>query len=113
MFRPQPIKTLRYLLISSFLLTIAFPPAPASPELKDPFLGNFVGDWRVERKMGNGRIAESTVYGEWSLKHHYIQLHYGFADKSPDYEALVFIGFVEPARCLWCGFRRARSRQAR
>jgi len=52
--------------------------------------------------MGNGRIAESTVHGEWSLKHHYIQLHYGFADKSPDYEALVFIGFVEPEKTYAC-----------
>jgi len=102
MFSLQPMKTLIYLLIPALLLTIAFAQAPAPPELKDPFLDNFVGDWRVERKMGNGRIAESTVHGEWSLKHHYIQLHYGFADKSPDYEALVFIGFVEPEKTYAC-----------
>ena len=96
------MKTLIYLLIPAFLLTIAFAQAPPPPELKDPFLDNFVGDWRVERKMGNGRIAESTVHGEWSLKHHYIQLHYGFADKSPAYEALVFIGFVEPEKTYAC-----------
>jgi len=45
--------------------------------LKDPFLDNFVGDWSVARKMGNGRTIESTVRGEWVLKHQFIQLHYG------------------------------------
>jgi len=72
------MKTLIYLLIPVFLFTIAFAQAPPPPELKDPFLDNFVSDWRVERKMGNGRIAESTVHGEWSLKHHYIQLQLRF-----------------------------------
>jgi hypothetical protein len=102
MFPLQPMKTSIYLLIPALLLTIAFAQAPPPPELKDPFLDNFVGDWRVERKMGNGRIAESTVHGEWSLKHHFIQLHYGFGDKAPDYEALVFIGFVEPEKTYVC-----------
>ena len=96
------MKTSIYLLIPVLLLTIAFAQAPPPPELKDPFLDNFVGDWGVERKMGNGRIAESTVRGEWPLQHHYIELHYGFADKSPEYEALVFIGFVESEKAYAC-----------
>ena len=29
--------------------------AGSPPALKDPFLDNFVGDWSVARKMGNGR----------------------------------------------------------
>ncbi|PYL96480.1 MAG: hypothetical protein DMF18_05485 [Verrucomicrobia bacterium] len=72
------------------------PPAP----LHDPFLDHFVGEWRVERKMGNGRTAETSVRGEWTLKHHFIELHYGYSDAAPDYEARVFIGFddASPAR---------------
>ena len=92
------MKTLIYLLIPAFLLTIAFAQAPPPPELKDPFLDNFVGDWRVERKMGNGRIAESTVYGEWSLKHHYIQLHYGFADSRPTTKRSYSLALLSPKK---------------
>jgi hypothetical protein len=44
------MKTSIYLLIPALLLTIAFAQAPPPPELKDPFLDNFVGDWRVERE---------------------------------------------------------------
>jgi hypothetical protein len=83
-------------------LTMAFGQAPPPAELKDPFLDNLVGDWRVERKMGNGRTVESTVRGEWALKHHYIQLHYGAGEKSPEYEALVFIGFVPADKTYVC-----------
>jgi len=70
--------------------------------LKDPFLDNFVGDWSVARKMGNGRTIESTVRGEWVLKHQFIQLHYGAGGKAPEYEALVFIGFDEAAKSYVC-----------
>jgi len=80
----------------------AFAQAPPPAELKDPFLDSFVGDWRVERKMGNGRTVESTVRGEWVLRHHYIQLHYGAGEKSPEYEALVFIGFVPADKTYVC-----------
>jgi hypothetical protein len=72
------------------------------PALKDPFLDNFVGDWSVARKMGNGRTIESTVRSEWVLKHQFIQLHYGAGGKAPEYEALVFIGFDEAAKSYVC-----------
>src|SRR6266446_511038 len=77
------------LLFGTVVLLAAGPP----PALKDPFLDNFVGDWSVARKMGNGRTIESIVRGEWVLKHQFIQLHYGAGEKAPEYEALVFIGF--------------------
>ena len=72
------------------------------PSLKDPFLDNFVGDWSVARKMGNGRTIESTVRDEWVLKHQFIQLHYGAGGKAPEYEALVLIGFDEAAKSYVC-----------
>jgi hypothetical protein len=102
MFSPQPMKTSICLLVPALLLTVAFAQAPPPPELKDPFLDNFVGDWKVERKMGNGPIVESTVRGEWALKHHFIKLQYGAGEKSPDYEALVFIGFVAADKTYVC-----------
>jgi len=72
------------------------------PALKDPFLDNFGGDWSVSRKMGNGRTIESTLRGQWVLKHQFIQLHYGAGEKAPEYEALVFIGFDEAAKSYVC-----------
>lgn len=41
-------------------------------ELHDPFLDHFVGDWHVERKFGSGRTVNSTLRGEWVLKHHFL-----------------------------------------
>jgi hypothetical protein len=74
------------------------------PKLEDAFLDHFAGDWSVVRKMGNGRTADTTVHGEWVLKHHFIELHYGAGENSPEYEALVLIGFDDVTRtyvCYW------------
>jgi hypothetical protein len=76
----------------------AVPPS----ELKDAFLDNFVGEWSVARKMSNGRTIETSVRGEWVLKHQFIQLHYGAREKDPEYEALVFIGFDDVAKIYVC-----------
>ena len=85
-------------LFSAVVLLAAGPP----PALKDPFLDNFVGEWNVDRKMGNGRSIEATVLGEWGLKHQFIQLHYGSGGSGPEYEALVFIGFDETGKSYVC-----------
>jgi hypothetical protein len=88
------------LLCIAGLTLVAAPPPP----LKDPFLDNFVGDWNVARKMGNGRATETTVRGEWVLKHQFVQLHYGAGEAAPEYEALVFIGFDPAGKnyvCHW------------
>jgi Protein of unknown function (DUF1579) len=92
-------------IFASIALVVAFaitwgqvPP----PELQDRFLNDFVGEWRVERKFGNGRIAETTVRGEWTLKHQFIELHYGSGGSSPEYEAIVFIGFDDADKTYVC-----------
>ena len=90
--------TVVLLLFGAALLIAAGPP----PALKDPFLDNFVGDWSVARKMGNGRTIESTVRGEWVMKQQFIQLHYGAGEKAPEYEALVFIGFDDAVKTYVC-----------
>jgi len=74
------------------------------PPLQDPFLDNFVGDWKVERNMGKRGVHQSTVHCEWVLNHQFIEFHYGAADAKPEYEAFVFIGFDKPAKnyvCHW------------
>ena len=86
------------LLIGAAVLLAAGPP----PALKDPFLDNFIGDWRVACKMGNSSAVESTVQDEWVLNHQFVQLHYGAGKKTPEYEALVFIGFDETAKSYVC-----------
>ena len=86
------------LLVGAAVLLAAGPP----PTLKDPFLGNFIGDWSVARKMGNGRAVESTVQGEWVLNHQVVQLDYGAGKKTPEDEVLVFIGFDETAKSYVC-----------
>jgi hypothetical protein len=100
------MKTLSFsvLFATAVALTFARAQAPAPAELRDPFLDNFVGDWRIERKMGNGKTSESSVRAEWMLNHHWMRLHYGDADKPAQYEAVVFIGYDDAAKnyvCHW------------
>jgi hypothetical protein len=74
------------------------------PSLQDPFLDNFVGDWRVERNMRKRGVKETSLHCEWVLNHQFIQFHYGASDTKPEYEAFVFIGFDDTAKnyvCHW------------
>lgn len=95
-----------------FLVAAVFAQAPPPPELKDPFLDNFVGDWKVERKIRNTRTVQTSVHCEWVLKHQFIEFHYGSADATAEYEALVFIGFDDTAKnyvCHWVDIFGARD----
>jgi hypothetical protein len=90
------------LLVVVFLFEIVQAQQP--PALQDPFLDNFVGDWRVERKKGNGQTVQTSVHVEWVLRHQFIQLHYGSGGAATEYEAFVFIGFDAAAKnyvCHW------------
>jgi hypothetical protein len=82
------------------------------PPLQDPFLDNFVGDWRVERNMGKRGVHQSSVHCEWVLNHQFIAFHYGAADAKPEYEAFVYIGFDDAAKnyvCHWVDVFGARD----
>ena len=75
--------------------------AGAPPSLQDPFLDNFVGDWRVERNMGKRGVNQTAVHCEWVLNHQFVEFHYGSPGGS-DYEAFVFIGFDDAAKTYVC-----------
>jgi Protein of unknown function (DUF1579) len=86
------------------LLLLAGAQAQPPPPLQDPFLDNFVGDWKVERKIRNARNVQTSVHCEWVLNHQFLEFHYGAADAKPEYEAFVFIGFDSAAKnyvCHW------------
>ena len=95
----------RSILFVFLALLLLFNRANAQPPpLQDPFLDNFVGDWKVERNMGKRGVHQSTVHCEWVLNHQFIEFHYGAADAKPEYEAFVFIGFDYTAKnyvCHW------------
>ena len=74
-------------------VTVATLVAGPTPELKDPFLDNLVGNWHVERRFGSGRTVENTVRAEWVLDHQFLELHYRDIATPPKYEAMVFIGY--------------------
>ena len=90
--------------VLSGLMAIAFSVAHSQPppELKDPFLDQFLGDWHVERKFGSGKTGENAMHVEWMLKHHFIRLEYGHGETSPKYEAIVFIGYDDAAQSYVC-----------
>ena len=90
---------------SSFLLLLLILLCRANgqpPPLEDPFLNNFVGDWKVERNMGKRGVKQTTVHCEWVLNHQFVQFHYGAGDSKPGYEAFVFIGFDKTAKSYVC-----------
>ncbi len=92
----------RTTILSLLLATSAVFAAGPPPELSDPFLDKFVGDWQVERKMGKRGVKQTSVHCEWVLNHQFIEFHYGPADAKPEYEAFVFIGFDEAAKTYVC-----------
>ena len=86
-----------------FLFLLLFNVAQAQPPpLQDPFLDNFVGDWKVDRMIRSKRNVQTTVHCEWVLNHQFIEFHYGAADAKPEYEAFVFIGFDNNAKSYVC-----------
>jgi len=62
-------------------------------KVEDPLLDKLVGNWRVDRKFGDGRTAENTVRVGWVLNHQFLELHYLDVATPPQYEAMAFIGF--------------------
>ena len=89
-------------LLLFLLLVVAWAQPP--PSLQDPFLDNFAGDWKVERKIRNTRVVQTSVRCEWVLKHQFMEFHYGAADAAPEYEAFVYVGFDDSAKnyvCHW------------
>jgi hypothetical protein len=92
----------RYLFPFLMLLVAANLSGEQPPALKDPFLDQFVGDWRIERKMGSGRVAEDSLRVDWVLNHQFIRLHYGQGGASSKYEAMVFIGFNDADKIYVC-----------
>ncbi len=103
------MKTSAALLVMGLVLR-ASSAAPA-PSLEDHFLDHFVGDWKVERKIRNTRSVQTSVHCNWTLKHQFIELHYGAAEAAPEYEAFVFIGFDDDAKnyvCHWMDVFGAR-----
>lgn len=89
-------------LLAIMLVIVIVRAVAQPPPLQDPFLDNFVGDWRVERNMGKRGVKQTTVHCEWVLSHQFIKFHYGSADPKPEYEAFVFIGFDNSAKSYVC-----------
>ena len=90
-----------FFLVVLFLLLVRLH-AQAPPPLQDPFLDNFVGDWKVERSVRKKPPIQTSVHCEWVLNHQFIQFHYGVGDPKPQYEAFVFIGFDKAAKSYVC-----------
>ena len=72
--------------------------------LDDRLLEKLIGDWKVTRTMGSGRIAHNVVRAEWILHHQFVQLHYRDPASPPKYEAIVLIGYDSVGKryiCHW------------
>jgi len=56
------MKRLTSVFLPLLIIAIGHAQGPPPP-LQDPFLDNFVGDWKVERKMGNGALSRARCAG--------------------------------------------------
>src|ERR1700758_5656265 len=95
---------MRLCLLCLFVAAAATAQAQLPQPLQDPFLDNFVGDWKVERSIRKKPAVQTSVHCEWVLRHQFIEFHYGAAETAPEYEAFVFIGFDDAAKdyvCHW------------
>jgi hypothetical protein len=102
------MKKYRRLRVIVWLLIVAAPlhaqDSTGGKGLNDPLLDKLVGDWNVERKFGNGRVAKNLVHGDWILQHQFVELHYRDAAAPAHYEAIVLIGYDGIAKhyiCHW------------
>lgn len=80
------------------------PAAAPHGSLKDPFLENLVGDWKISRQI-RGKVVENTMRGEWVLNHQFVMLHMRGPGEPPSYEAIVLVGWdAARARYVahWC-----------
>jgi hypothetical protein len=69
-------------------------PAPDDSKnvLRDDFLNNLAGDWKLTRKM-HGQMSQSTVHAEWVLNHQFLFLHMREMSTPSQYEAMIYIGY--------------------
>lgn len=89
----QYLKPFAVLLLLTLATSLCAQESARGTALNDPLLDKLVGDWNVERKFGNGRVAKNLVHGEWVLKHQFVELHYRDTATPPAYEAIVLIGY--------------------
>jgi hypothetical protein len=100
------MKKYRKLRAIILLLLVAAPlhaqDSASGKTLNDPLLDKLIGDWKVERKFGNGRAAKNLVHAEWVLHHQFVELHYRDTAVPAKYEAMVLIGYDDIAKHYLC-----------
>src|SRR5437868_14514230 len=100
----RPVKLRIVVLLLIFAAALYAQDSTRGKALNDALLDKLVGDWNVERKFGNGRIAKNAVHVEWVLQHQFVELHYRDVATPAAYEAIVLIGYDQPAKryiCHW------------
>ncbi len=78
-----------------------------APPVKDPLLERLAGTWVLRGTLA-GRPTTHDITVEWVLNHLYLRIHETSREKDaaghPAYEAIVLIGWDEPAKeyqCQW------------
>ena len=89
------------------LLLAALPALAEGPGFQDELLDRLVGDWVMTGTIAGGETTHD-LEARWVLEHQYLQFHELAREKDaagrPAYEAIVTIGWEEPAQryaCLW------------
>jgi hypothetical protein len=77
------------------------------PTFHDQLLDHFTGNW-VLQGIIMGKENTHDIAAEWVLGHQYLRIHEVSREKDsqgqPDYEAMVFVGWDQPAGdyvCAW------------
>ena len=99
------MKTILSIIILATLVSVTASAQPTT--FQDSLLDHLVGNWTLHGTIASGETTHDVAVG-WVLGHQYLQIHEISYEKNPDgspvYEAIVYIGWDQPAgqyACLW------------
>jgi hypothetical protein len=89
------------------LALVSFSASAQQSTFQDPLLDHLIGNWVLQGTIEEKETTHDIV-SEWVLGHQYVRLHEVSREKDAKgqaaYEAIVFIGWDQPANeyaCLW------------
>ena len=99
---------MRLTLIAAALVAVFAGPALAQqPTFRDSLLDHLAGRWVLQGTIAGSQTTHD-VTAEWVLTHQYLRIHEVSREQNakgqPAYEAIVFVGWDQPASeyvCVW------------
>ncbi len=93
--------------IFALIVLVSFSALAQQTTFQDPLLDHLIGKWILQGTI-DGKATTHDIAADWVLDHQYVRLSEVSREKNAkgqaEYEAIVFIGWDQPASqyaCLW------------